>query len=109
MSSHRSPCKQIAEVLGKHSICQVLGPWASALGPPRSHLGLRCARNRPRRASWLPEERAVLLLLQRAHRGFPLERGALPGSLLVRLRDLPWDQVDRWVAGRGLEAVLGLH
>ena len=49
-----------------------------------------------------------MLLLQRPDRRLPLQRGRLPWRLLVRLRDLPGDEVDGGVAGRRLEAILGV-
>merc|ERR1719222_1036565 len=87
---------------------QVLGPGTSALGPPWSHFGLPCAWHRPRCSPRLAEQGAVLLLLQGAHRRLALQRGGLPRRLLVRLGDLPRDEVDGGVAGRRLEAVLGV-
>ena len=116
MSSHRSPCKiqdigsrdDTMSLLSPRGRQQVLGPGTPALGPPWSHFGLRCAWHRPCGSPWLTEQGAVLLLLQRPDRRLPLQRRRLPRHLLVRLRDLPGDEVDGGVAGRRLEAVLGV-
>ena len=85
---------------------QALGPGTSALGPPWSHFGLRCAWHRPCGSPRLAQQGAVLLLLQSPHRCLALQRRGLPWHLLVRLGDLPRDEVDGGVAGRRLEAVL---
>jgi len=87
---------------------QVLGPGSPALGPPWGHFWLGCAWHRPCGSPRLAEQGAVLLVLQRAHRRLSLQRGRLPWRLLVRLGDLPRDEVDGGVAGRRLEAVLGV-
>ena len=84
---------------------QALGPGTSALGPPWSHFGLRCAWHRPCGSPRLAQQGAVLLRLY-CTEVFLLQRGDLPWHLLVRLRDLLGDEVDGGVAGRRLEAVL---